>query len=66
MSVGYTSDDWYYIKSQLEKQLSNARDMLENKSTNPEDTAFYRGRVALAKEILNLPEIGKLLPLTGD
>lgn len=64
--VGFTSEDWKFVTSMLERQLSNARDMLENKTTSPEDTAFYRGRVALAKEILKLPETAGLgLPPQG-
>lgn len=56
-TVGFSSADWKYVVATLNKQLSNARDALENKSTSFEDTAFYRGRIALAKELLKLPEL---------
>ncbi len=56
-TVGFSSADWKYVVETLNKQLSNARDALENKSTSFEDTAFYRGRIALAKELLKLPEL---------
>ncbi len=56
-TVTFGSADWKYIKQKLDEQLKNARDILENKQTTPDDTAFYRGRVSLAKELLHLPEI---------
>ena len=63
-SVSFQSEDWKFVKAELEKQVSNGRDILENKLTTPEDTAFYRGRVALAKEILKLPELKEIAPAT--
>ena len=63
--VTFQSEDWKYLVSQLTTHLQNARDALENKVTNAEDTVFYRGRIALAKELLKLPEIHTILPLKG-
>lgn len=64
--VSFTTNDWKFVVTELEKHLLNARAQLENKTTNPEDTAFYRGRVALAKELLKLPEnMENFLPPKG-
>lgn len=61
LEVSFTTDDWKYVKAEVEKQLQNARDKIEQKETTPDDTAFYKGRIALAKEILKLPEIALLV-----
>lgn len=62
LRVSYTTDDWKYVKLIVEGYLKNAREMIEQKSTGPEDTAFYRGRITLAKDILKLPELKELTP----
>lgn len=54
--ISLSSDDWKFVMAELEKHLKAAREKLEQKDTTPEDTAFYRGRVALAKELIKLPE----------
>ncbi len=54
--ISFKSDEWKLVVEELDKHLNNARSILENKETTPEDTAFYRGRIALAKELLRLPE----------
>ncbi len=64
--VTFRSQDWLFVAKKLAEQLVNARDILEKKDTSPEDTAFYRGRVALAKELLKLPEIGTMLAPKGN
>lgn len=52
----FKSEDWWYIKRELEKKLDNARSIIEQKQTTPEDTAYYRGMIALTKELLKLPD----------
>lgn len=59
-TVTFRTEDWKYVVAVVEKALRNSRDALEQKSTTPEDTAFHRGKVALAKEILKLPELPQL------
>lgn len=52
----FKSDDWHYVKRELEKKLENARSIIEQKQTSPEDTAYYRGMIALTKELLKMPD----------
>lgn len=61
LRVSFTTDDWKYVVSEIEKQLKNAREAIEQKSCTPEDTAHYRGRIALAKEILAYPLTVKMI-----
>lgn len=61
LEVSFTTDDWKYVKAEVEKQLNNARDAIEQKACTPEDTMFYKGRIALSKELLKLPEIALLV-----
>lgn len=56
LKVGFSTDDWKYVKDQLEKKLKSAREGLEQPDCTPEATLIFRGRIALAKEILKLPD----------
>ena len=55
--VTFETADWLYVMEWVEKALSNGRDSLENKNLDPIETAWTRGRVAVLKELKNLPKV---------
>jgi hypothetical protein len=46
---------WLQVLQVVEQKLANDRAKLENPATDPQDTQTIRGRISLAKEILQLP-----------
>ena len=51
-----TSETWITVEKYCNEQLELYRTKLERKSANMEDTQLYRGRVAMLRNILKLPE----------
>lgn len=46
---------WLLIKAVVDKKLENDRAKLENPLTEEREAQVIRGRISLAKEILQLP-----------
>jgi hypothetical protein len=46
---------WLHIKTVVEKKLENDRAKLESPATEEKEAQVIRGRISLAKEILQFP-----------
>ncbi len=58
----FTSDDWAYVKENLETHLKNKRALLENPDKSYREVLEARSCVNLLKTLLNLPESARLTP----
>jgi len=54
--IDTNSPTWVDVKLAAATALDSAREENDAPETSPERTQYLRGRVALAKEILGLPE----------
>lgn len=61
--LNFQSDDWTYVKSEIEKLLANHRRALEQDQTYKEVIAS-RAKIEILKTLLNLPEAVARLPAT--
>lgn len=61
MSVNFQSDDWDFVKAELDKSLAKQRSMLEQAETWREFLEA-RAKIQVIKTFLALPESVKLFP----
>lgn len=47
---------WAAIKHKAEIEIAQAQETLEKRNINERDADFLRGRIAMARELLELPE----------
>lgn len=62
MKIEPDSATWRAVKAWAEARLSASRAANEARGLDPQKTEFERGRIALAKELLRLPEPSKINP----
>jgi hypothetical protein len=53
--LNFNSDDWKFVKEQLESHLANQRDLIENPAKTYREVLEARGKIQILKTLLNLP-----------
>lgn len=54
--VNFRSEDWIYVKSEIERLLQNQRDVLENPAKTYKEKLLANGQVLVLKTLLQLPQ----------
>lgn len=55
-TVDENSRTWRAVKEWADKRMTSSRASLEAQGLEPVQTEFERGRIAAAKELMNLPK----------